>query len=192
MPHAAAKATKAAASEATKAATAASRCIVGMPTHGYDAMREAAMAVALEVVALTLRDRRSRARTSGRRRKSSDLDIGKCAGEHQSPKADTGSPVAVGTACEILSVRFRANRQTHRKDRTFDWLARHRHVATHPARELAGNARPRPVSPNFRAVSESARVNSARSLANCSGAIPMRYPRPQARSSCRRLRPYAP
>ena len=45
MPHAAAKATKAAASEATKAATAASRCIAGMPTHGYDAMREAAMAI---------------------------------------------------------------------------------------------------------------------------------------------------
>src|SRR5215831_18465748 len=109
-----------------------------------------------------------------------------------SPKADTGSPVSVGTACEILSVRFRANRQTHRKDRTFAWLARHRHVATHPARELAGNARPRLVPPNFRAVSESAWVNSARSLANCSGAIPMRYPRPQARSSCRRLRPYAP
>ena len=52
MPHAAAKATKAAASKATKAATAASRRIAGMPTHGYDAMREAAMAVALVVVAL--------------------------------------------------------------------------------------------------------------------------------------------
>jgi hypothetical protein len=57
--------------------------IAGMPTHGYDAMCEAAMAVAFEVVALPLRDRRSRARTSGRRRKSSDLGIGKCAGEHQ-------------------------------------------------------------------------------------------------------------
>ena len=52
MPHAAAEATKAAASETTKAATAASRRIAGMPTHGYDAMREAATAVALEVVAL--------------------------------------------------------------------------------------------------------------------------------------------
>ena len=125
MPHAAAKATKAAASKATKAATAASRRIAGMPTHGYDAMREAAMAVALEVVALTLRDRRSRARTSGRRRKSSDLGIGKCAGEHQSPKADTGSPVSVGTICEILSVRVRAHRQTHREHRALARLARH-------------------------------------------------------------------
>src|SRR6516225_2985526 len=96
-----------------------------MPTHGYDAMREAAMAVALEVVALTLRDRRSRARTSGRRRKSSDLGIGKCAGEHQSPKADTGSPVSVGTVCEILSVRVRAHRQTHREHRALARLARH-------------------------------------------------------------------
>src|SRR5215472_16637512 len=52
LPHAAAKATKAAASKPTKAATAASRCIAGMPTHGYDAMREAAMAVALEVLHL--------------------------------------------------------------------------------------------------------------------------------------------
>jgi len=52
LPHAAAEATKAAASETTKAATAASRRIAGMPTHGYDAMREAATAVALEVVAL--------------------------------------------------------------------------------------------------------------------------------------------
>src|SRR5262249_9816301 len=104
---------------------AASRRIAGMPTHGYDAMREAAMAVALEVVALTLRDRRSRARTSGRRRKSSDLGIGKCAGEHQSPKADTGSPVSVGTVCEILSVRVRAHRQTHREHRALARLARH-------------------------------------------------------------------
>src|SRR5262249_38647774 len=82
-------------------------------------------AVALEVVALTLRDRRSRARTSGRRRKSSDLGIGKRAGEHQSPKADTGSPVSVGTVCEILSVRVRAHRQTHREHRALARLARH-------------------------------------------------------------------
>ena len=42
LPYAAAKATKAASPEATEAATAASRRIAGTPTHGYDAMREAA------------------------------------------------------------------------------------------------------------------------------------------------------
>jgi hypothetical protein len=44
VPHIAAKATEAAAPEATEAATAASRRIAGTPTHGYEAMREAAMA----------------------------------------------------------------------------------------------------------------------------------------------------
>jgi hypothetical protein len=43
-PHAAAEATEAAAPEATEAATTASRRIAGTATHGYDAMREAAMA----------------------------------------------------------------------------------------------------------------------------------------------------
>src|SRR5262245_62605721 len=98
LPDAAAKATKAAAPEATEAATtAASRPIAARPLAA-DAVREAA----------NLQGHRG----------------------VLSPKADTGSPVSVGTACEILSVRFRANRQTHRKDRTFAWLARHRHVAT--------------------------------------------------------------
>jgi hypothetical protein len=44
LPHAAAKATEAAASEATEAATAAPRRIAGTPTYGYAAAREAAMA----------------------------------------------------------------------------------------------------------------------------------------------------
>jgi hypothetical protein len=43
-PHAAAKATEAAAPEATEAATAAPRRIAGTPTHGYELTREAAMA----------------------------------------------------------------------------------------------------------------------------------------------------
>jgi hypothetical protein len=59
LPHAAAKAIKAAASEATKAATTASRRIAGTPTHGFAAMREAAMAAALEDRALTFRARAS-------------------------------------------------------------------------------------------------------------------------------------
>jgi hypothetical protein len=42
-PHAAAKATEAAASEATEAATAAPRPIAGTPAHGHEATREAAM-----------------------------------------------------------------------------------------------------------------------------------------------------
>jgi len=42
--HAAAKATEAAAPEATEASTAASRCIAGTPAHGYEPTREAAMA----------------------------------------------------------------------------------------------------------------------------------------------------
>jgi hypothetical protein len=41
--HAAAKATEAAATEATEAATAAPRRIAGTPTHGYEPTREAAM-----------------------------------------------------------------------------------------------------------------------------------------------------
>jgi hypothetical protein len=45
LPHAAAKATEAAASEATEAATAARpRRIAGTPTYGYEPTREAAMA----------------------------------------------------------------------------------------------------------------------------------------------------
>ena len=36
LPHAAAKATEAAAPEATEAATAATRSIAGTPTHGYE------------------------------------------------------------------------------------------------------------------------------------------------------------
>jgi hypothetical protein len=44
LPHAAAKATEAAAPEATQASTAAPRRIAGTPTHGYEATREAAMA----------------------------------------------------------------------------------------------------------------------------------------------------
>jgi hypothetical protein len=40
----AAKATEAAAPEATEAATAAPRRIAGTPSHGYEATREAAMA----------------------------------------------------------------------------------------------------------------------------------------------------
>ena len=44
MSHAAAKATEAAAPEATEAATAAPRRIAGMPTYGYAATREGAMA----------------------------------------------------------------------------------------------------------------------------------------------------
>jgi hypothetical protein len=43
-PHAAAKATEAAASEATEAATTAPRPIAGTPTDGYEPTREAAMA----------------------------------------------------------------------------------------------------------------------------------------------------
>jgi hypothetical protein len=74
---------KAPAPEATEAATAASRRIAGTPTHGYDAMGEAA----------NLHGHRG----------------------VLSPKADTGSPVSVGTACEILSVRVRGHRQAHRK-----------------------------------------------------------------------------
>jgi predicted RNA-binding protein associated with RNAse of E/G family len=44
LPHAAATATEAAAPEATEATTTAARRIAGTATHGYDAMREAAMA----------------------------------------------------------------------------------------------------------------------------------------------------
>jgi hypothetical protein len=44
VPHIAAKATEAAAPEATEAATAASHRIAGTPTHGYEPTREAAMA----------------------------------------------------------------------------------------------------------------------------------------------------
>src|SRR6516165_5390709 len=63
------------------------------------------------------------------------------------PKVDTRSPVSVGTVCEILSVRFRAHWQTHRKHRALARLARHGHVAPHHARELAreGKAEPRPA-----------------------------------------------
>jgi len=43
-PHAAAKATEAAAPKATKAATAAPSRIALTPTHGYEPTREAAMA----------------------------------------------------------------------------------------------------------------------------------------------------
>jgi hypothetical protein len=39
VPHIAAKATEAAAPEATEAATAASRRIAGTPTHGYEPTR---------------------------------------------------------------------------------------------------------------------------------------------------------
>jgi len=39
--HAAAKATEAAAPEATEASTAASRCIAGTPTHGCEPARDA-------------------------------------------------------------------------------------------------------------------------------------------------------
>ena len=42
--HAAAKATEAAAPEATETAAAAPRRIADAPTHGYEATREAAMA----------------------------------------------------------------------------------------------------------------------------------------------------
>jgi hypothetical protein len=41
LPHGAAKATEAAAPEATEAATAASRRIAGTPKHGYERTREA-------------------------------------------------------------------------------------------------------------------------------------------------------
>src|SRR6516165_11394095 len=63
------------------------------------------------------------------------------------PKEDTRSPVSVGTVCEILSLRFRAHWQTHRKHRALARLARHGHVAPHHARELAreGKAEPRPA-----------------------------------------------
>jgi hypothetical protein len=44
LPHAAVKATEAAASEATEAATAAPRPKTGTPTDGYELTREAAMA----------------------------------------------------------------------------------------------------------------------------------------------------
>jgi hypothetical protein len=43
-PDGAAKATEAAAPEATEAATAAPRCIAGTPTQGYEPTRQAAMA----------------------------------------------------------------------------------------------------------------------------------------------------
>src|SRR5262245_54846380 len=39
---------------------------------------------------------------------------------------------------------WRAARQAHCKDRAFARLARHRHVATHHARELAGDGKPEP------------------------------------------------
>src|SRR6516225_6202553 len=45
------------------------------------------------------------------------------------------------TACENLSVDLRAARQAYRKNRTFARLARHRHVAAHHARELAGDGK---------------------------------------------------
>ena len=44
LPHAAPKATEAAAPEAAEASTAASRRIAGTPMHGYEPTREAAMA----------------------------------------------------------------------------------------------------------------------------------------------------
>ena len=55
LPHAAAEATLASAPEATEAATAAPRGIAGTATHGYDAMREAAIAVAINLAAVTFR-----------------------------------------------------------------------------------------------------------------------------------------
>ena len=62
MPHASVKATKAAAPEAAEAATAAPRGIAGTATHGYDAMREAAMAVAINLAAVTFRARHRQAK----------------------------------------------------------------------------------------------------------------------------------
>src|SRR6516165_4806386 len=48
------------------------------------------------------------------------------------------------TACENLSVDVRAGRQAHRKHRALAWLARHRHIAAHHARELAGDGKAEP------------------------------------------------
>src|SRR5438876_11998896 len=39
---------------------------------------------------------------------------------------------------------WRDARQAHRKDRTFAQFARHGHIATHHARELAGDGEPKP------------------------------------------------
>ena len=55
-PHAAAKATEAAAPEATEASTAAPRCIAGTPTHGYEPTCEAAMAAFAKRLAAGIMD----------------------------------------------------------------------------------------------------------------------------------------
>ena len=60
--------------------------------------------------------------------------------------AALGLITAVGTAEHITGSVFRAARQAHCKHRTFAWLARHGHVATHHARELAGDGKSQPRS----------------------------------------------
>src|SRR5262249_1535785 len=46
-----------------------------------------------------------------------------------------------------LALAGRAGRQAHRKDRAFARLARHRHIAAHHARELAGDGKAEPGAP---------------------------------------------
>src|SRR5262249_37991271 len=58
--------------------------------------------------------------------------------------AALGLITAVGTPEHITGSVFRAARQAHRKHRTFAWLARHGHVASHHARQLAGDGEAEP------------------------------------------------
>src|SRR6516225_1176015 len=58
--------------------------------------------------------------------------------------AALGLITAVGTPEHITGSVFHAGRQSHRKHRTFAWLARHGDVAAHHARELAGDSKAEP------------------------------------------------
>src|SRR5262249_16693278 len=60
------------------------------------------------------------------------------------PSLTASPPIekTIGMVAPLISLP--AARQGHRKDRALAWLARHGHVATHHAREFAGNGKTEP------------------------------------------------
>src|SRR5262249_16739626 len=66
--------------------------------------------------------------------------------KHRHSLATAGrSPVSIDTVSSFALSGCTAG-HTHREPRTLAWLAPHRHVAAHHARELAGDGKPKPRS----------------------------------------------
>src|SRR6516162_9047037 len=77
-------------------------------------------------------------------------------GQTQCSKISTGLGSHVATC-----LAFGAARQAHCKHRALAWLARHGHVATHHARELAGDSKTKSGATEALAVEASAWVDSS-------------------------------